>query len=116
MKPLASIVLNIKGRNWEFKLFTDSRFNKMYNPNDEGNAAMTVFSKYEVHFAKSDWCPVDIRHEIGHVLYYMCLNGSSGHDTGQVEESMCEIIGHHTPEILMWADTITERFIKYNKD
>jgi hypothetical protein len=117
MKPIFSITLLIKGRDWTFNLFTDKAFNKLHNPNgDENNAGMTLPYSYEVHFSKSAWCPVDIRHEIGHILYFMSLNGSSEHDAGQVEESMCEIIGHHAPEIIMWSDRVAERFLNYNKD
>lgn len=116
MKPITSLTLSIKGRDWTFKLFTDRNFDKIHNPEgDENNAAMTCPSIYEVHFSKSFWCPVDIRHELGHVLYHMTQTSSAGHDTLQVEETFCEIIGHNTPEIMMWSDRVAEKFLNYNK-
>lgn len=116
MKPLASIILLIKGREWTFKLFSDRAFNKLHNiEGNENNAAMTIPTMYEVHFAKSDWCMVDIRHELGHVLYAMTQTASASHDPDQVEETMCEIIGQNAPEIILWSDRIAERFFNYDK-
>jgi hypothetical protein len=116
MKALASIILDIKGRPWTFKLFTDKSFDKMHNPNDEGNAAMTLASKYEVHFAKSEWDLVDIRHEVGHCFKTMSNTGSSELDAEQTEELMCEIIGHHCTEIILVSDKVAECFLNYHKE
>lgn len=115
MKPLASIVLKIKGRNWTFLLLTDRAFNKLHNPEGESNAAMTLFTKYEVHFAKTDWSLVDIRHELGHCYYAMSQVGSSELTPSQVEETMCSIFGAHGPEMSLIADRIAECFFNYNK-
>ena len=115
MKPLTSISLDIKGRSWCFKLFTDRAFDRLHNPNDEGNAGMTLPNIYEVHFAKSEWDTVDIRHEIMHLLYHMSLTGSAEHDPSQVEETMCEITATHYHEIGLWSDRVTERFLNYHK-
>lgn len=114
MKPLASITINIKGRDWTFKLLSDRVFNKQHNPEDEGNAAMTLQSKYEVHFRKSDWSPNAIKHEIGHVLHFASLVGSSDLSAEDSVELMCEIIGEHTEEILLWSNRITERFLNHD--
>jgi hypothetical protein len=117
MKPLTSIILSIKGREWHFKLFTDRAFDKLHNPNgDENNAAMTCLNIHEVHFAKSDWCNTDIRHEICHVFYAMTNTSSAGHDPLQVEETLCEVFGQHGPEMITLADRVAERFHNYNKD
>ena len=116
MKPLTSITINIKGREWCFKLFTDRAFDKLHNPNDEGNAAMTLSNIYEVHFAKSEWDLVDIRHELGHVFANMSRTSSAELDALQTEELMCEIIAHHATEIILISDRIAERFLNYDKE
>lgn len=117
MKYLSKIVIPIKGRNWTFMLLSDRIFDKTHNPEgDEGNAGMTVFSQYEAHFAKSEWSLIDIRHEIGHILRFMGNTTSSTLDADQTEELMCEIIGHHSLEICMWADQVAERFLNYHKE
>lgn len=115
MKHLTSITIPIKGRNWTFRLFTDKAFDKLYNPNDEGNAGMTVFSQYEVHFPKSEWDVVDIRHEILHIYKFMCNTGSATLDVDQTEELLCEVFGNNALEMCMYADQVAERFLNYNK-
>jgi hypothetical protein len=107
---MASVVLNIKGRDWTFQLITDKRFDKLHNQEDQGRAAVTMPNQYEVHFRKSDWCIKDIRHELGHVLYEMSGTGTADPDSEQVEEIMCEIIAEYTPEIILWSDRISEKF------
>jgi hypothetical protein len=118
MKCLTQITIPIKGRNWNFMLFSDRAFDKLHNsdPENNDNAGMTIFSQYEVHFPKSEWDLVDIRHEIGHILKFMCNTTSAELDSNQTEELMCEIIGNHGQEICMWADQIAERFLNYHKD
>ena len=111
------ITLSIKGRDWAFILMTDKSFDKLYNANenaeDNNNAAMTLTGNaYEVHFRKSDWDIVKIRHEIGHVLYRMSLVNDASHTPDQVEETFCQIIGHHGPEIELWTDRVAERFFE----
>lgn len=108
---MSQITINIKGRDWKFVLMPDKRFDKLYNENGGQNAAMTVPSIYEVHFAKSEWDVVTIRHELLHVLYSMSLTGSAGLDPVQVEETCAEIVAHHAIEIVFWADRITEKFL-----
>lgn len=109
---MSQLTINIKGRDWRFTLMPDKRFNKIHNPNDEGNAAMTVPSSYEVHFRKSDWDVATIRHELMHVLYNMSLVGSAELSTTDVQEICAEIVGEHAIEIVLWADRISEKFIK----
>lgn len=116
MKHLAHIIKEIKGKQWHFKLFSDRVFDKVHNPNDEGNAGMTIFSKYEVHFSKSEWDLVDIRHELSHVYFYMSNTGSAELSALQTEETMCEIFGNHAPEMVMIADSIAECFLNYHKE
>lgn len=116
MKHLAQIRKEIKGKTWHFKLLSDKVFNKIHNPNDEGNTGMTVFSKYEVHFSKSEWDLVDIRHELFHVYFHMSNTGSAGLDSSQTEETMCEIFGNHALEMIMIADNIAECFLNYDKE
>lgn len=116
MKPLTSIVLSIKGRNWTFKLFTDKAFDKLHNPNGEDNAGMTVFSQYEVHFPKSEWDTIDIRHEVLHIFKFMCNTGSATLDPDQTEELLCEIFGNNGIEMCLIADRVAERFLNYHKD
>lgn len=110
------IVLDIKGRTWTFILMTDKAFDKLHNsnenPEENNNGAMTLPTVYEVHFRKTDWTLILIRHELGHVLYQMGLNGSTNHTPAQVEEAMCTIIGYHNAEIDLWADRICERFFE----
>jgi hypothetical protein len=108
---MSQITINIKGRDWKFVLMPDKRFDKLYNPNDEGNAAMTVPAIYEVHFAKAHWDVATIRHELLHVLFSMSLTGSAGLEPDQVEETCAEIVAQHAIEIVFWADRITERFL-----
>ena len=116
MKPLASITINVKGRDWTFKLFTDRAFDKLHNPNDEGNAAMTLPTKYEVHFAKSEWDLIDIRQELGHLFAYMSRTSSAELSAEQTEELMCEIVAHHATEIILISDRVAERFLNYDKE
>jgi hypothetical protein len=116
MKCLTQITIQIKGRGWTFKLFSDRNFDKLHNPNgDENNAGMTVFSQYEVHFPKSEWGLVELRHEIGHILKFMSNTHSAELDAFQVEENMCDIIGAHGPEICFWAEQVAEKFLNHNK-
>ena len=114
MKHLTAMTINIKGRDWTFRLFSDKVFNKVYNPNDEDNAAMTLQNKYEVHFRKGDWSPNTIKHELGHVLHFASLVGSSALSAEDSIELMCEIIGEHTEEILLWSNRIAENFLNHD--
>ena len=107
---MLTITIKIKGRPWNFTLITDRKFDKLHNEDDGGRTAVTLTNQYEVHFKKSEWCVKDIRHELGHVLYIMSLTGSVGLTPDQVEETMCEIIGEHCSEIVMWSDRIAEKF------
>lgn len=116
MKHLASIIIPIKGRNWSFRLFSDKTFDKLHNPNGEENAAMTIFSQYEVHLPKSEWDIVDIRHECCHIFKHMANTGSAELDASQTEELMCEIFGNHGLEICLIADQVAERFLNYHKE
>ena len=113
MKCLTSITLNIKGRDWKFSLCSDKVFNKIYNPDDEGNAAMTIQGTKEVHFRKSDWSGIAIKHEIGHILHFSTLSSSSELTADQTVEIMCELIGEHAEEIVLWASQVTERFLNH---
>jgi len=107
---MASITISIKGRDWNFILLTDRRFDKLHNEDGGSRAGMTSPNQYECHFRKSDWCISDIRHELGHALFHMSLTGSSDLTPDQTEETMCEIIAHHTPEIMLWSDRVAEKF------
>ena len=119
MKILAQIDIKIKGRKWKFLLFTDRAFDKLHNSNEDesenGNAAMTVVSKYEVHFPKSEWNIVDIRHELTHCFYAMAGVNSSELTVKQVEETLCEIVGKDGPEMMLIADRVAECFFNYKK-
>jgi hypothetical protein len=107
-----TISLDIKGRTWTFILMADKKFDKLHNPDIESiNVAMTVPSIYEIHFRKSNWDLITIRHEIFHVLYSMGLSGSAELTPAQVEEMAAEIVGHHGPEICLWTDRVAERFL-----
>ena len=114
MKHLTSIVISIKGKEWHFRLFSDRVFNKVHNPEDEGNTAMTIQAKYEAHFRKSDWLPSTIKHEIGHILHFASLTGSSDLSAEASIELMCELIGEHTEEILLWSSRVTENFLNHD--
>lgn len=105
-----SIVINIKGRDWMFKLITDRQFDRLHNADGAERAGVTMVNQYECHFRKSDWAIIDLRHELGHCLYHMSLTGSSDLTPDQVEETMCQIIGYHTPDIILWSDRIAEKF------
>lgn len=107
---MSEINVDIKGRPWKFLLLTDRRFDKLHNEDEAGRAGITLPNQYECHFRKSDWCIADIRHELGHALFHMSLTASAGPTPDQVEELMCEIIAHHTPEIVLWSDRIAEKF------
>ena len=110
---MSDMTIQIKGRNWKFILMNDRRFDKLHNPTGESPAvAMTIPDIYEAHFRKSDWDIVTIRHELGHILYLMSLTGSAELSAHQVEETFAEIIGHHSAEIVVWAETVAERFFK----
>jgi hypothetical protein len=107
---MKEITLNIKGRDWKFKLLSDAKFNKLHNGDGGDRPGVTMPPNYEVHFRKSDWTLIDIRHELGHVLYHMSLTTSSDLTPDQVEETMCSIIGYHVPDIIVWSDRIAEKF------
>lgn len=110
---MADITLDLKGRNWKFILLPDRRFDKLHNSNGESPAvAMTIPDTYEVHFRKSDWDIVTIRHEIAHVLFNMSMTGSAELTAYQVEETFAEIVGHNAAEIVVWAERVAERFFK----
>jgi len=113
MKYLSKISIQIKGRDWQFILLPDKLFDRMYNKEDEGNAAMTLQAKYEVHFRKSDWSPNTIKHEIGHILHFASLVSSSDLSVEDAIELMCEIIGEHSEEILLWSSRVSENFINH---
>lgn len=109
---MSEITIDIKGRNWKFILMNDRRFDKLWNPGENvANVAMTVSSTYEVHFRKSDWDVIAIRHELLHVLYSASLVSSTNMSVDDVQELCAEIVGHHTLEIALWADRIAERFL-----
>lgn len=112
MKPLVNIILHVKGRDWNFILYTDKAFNKFHN-NDGGsdNCAMTITGAREVHFRKSDWSGVAIAHEIGHILHLASLVSSSEMSPDDTVELMCEIIGEHVEEIVLWKSRVVERFL-----
>lgn len=105
-----TVTLDIKGRSWTFILMSDAKFDKINNPEGEAHTAMTVQRQYEVHFKKSEWTVIDIRHEIGHILYYMNQTDTADLKPDDVEEVMCQIIGHNAPEIVTWADRVAEKF------
>jgi len=109
---MAEAVVNIKGRDWKFILMPDRLFDKLHNAGGEQNVAMTNGGSYEVHFRKSDWDVITVRHELGHILYNSSLTGSAENQPDQVEEIFCEIIGHHWAEIGVWTDRITEKFFQ----
>ena len=108
---MKEITIQIKGRDWRFILMTDRRFDRLHNPEDEGNMAMTIEGTYEVHFRKSDWSLPAIRHELLHVLYFASLVGSTDISRDDVQEICAEIVGEHGPEICLWADRIATKFI-----
>lgn len=110
MKPIASIVLKIKGREWTFLLLHDKAFIKIHG---DDAMAMTIPGKYEVHFRKSDWSTVAIKHEIGHILHFASLVSSSEMSTEDIVELMCEIIGEHCEEIILWTNRVVERFLNH---
>ena len=107
---MSDITLEIKGRPWKFILVPDKRFDRLHNEDGSARAGLTLPNQYECHFRKSDWCIVDIRHEIGHALFHMSLTSSSDLTPSQVEETMCQIIAVHTPEIILWSDRVAEKF------
>lgn len=113
MKHLAVADIKVKGRLWKFILMTDRAFDKLHNANGGQNAAMTISTKYEVHFPKSCWDIVNIRHELGHVFYTMSSVNSSDLTPLQVEETMCSIFGSHGPEMMLIADRVAECFFNY---
>ena len=112
MKSVTSITILVKGREWKFSLLSDRVFDKLHNsePENDQNGAMTLPPKYEVHFPKSSWNIIDIRHELGHVFYTMADVGSSNLTPDQVEETMCTIIGQNHAEIGLIADRVAECF------
>jgi len=110
---MSNLVINIKGRDWNFILVPDKRFDKIhnYNTDEDSNIAMTLPTQYEVHFRKSDWNAATIRHEMLHVLFNMSLVGSANLDVTDVQEICAEIVGEHAIEIVMWSDRISEKFL-----
>lgn len=109
---MSEITLEIKGRPWKFVLVTDKRYDKLHNKNGEDSVAVTMQGLYEVHFKKSCWDLITIRHEIGHILYNMSLTGSAENTPEQVQEIYCEIIGHHWSDIGIWTDRVAEKFFQ----
>lgn len=105
-----TLVLNIKGRDWTFTLLTDKAFDKLHNPNAEGNTAMTMTNQYRTEFRKSDWCVTDIIHELGHVVYSLSPTRSADLSSGDVEEIMCDIYSTDYFQIGVWTGLIAEKF------
>jgi hypothetical protein len=105
-----SINIQIKGRSWEFTLVPDKTFDKLHNVNDEGHTAMTMVNQYKTDFRKSDWCFVDIIHELGHVIYSLSPTRSVTLEGGDVEEVMCDIYSSDYFEIGLIAGRIAEKF------
>jgi hypothetical protein len=109
---MSSITIQIKGRDWTFQLLTDRRFDKLYNTDTEDTSgAITLPTVYEVHFRRSNWDIVTIRHELLHVLYNMSLVSSTSLSVTDVQELCAEIVGHHSSEIILWSDRIAEKFL-----
>lgn len=111
-KYKTSITIPIKGRDWQFALIPDKTFDKLHNSQGEGAVAMTNVGNYEVHFRKSDWDLITIRHELLHVLFAAGLSGSAELTPAQVQEVCAEIVGHHTSDIVLWTDRIAEKFLE----
>lgn len=107
---MGTIIIEIKGRPWTFILMNDKKFDRLHNQDDGNRTGVTLPHQYEVHFKKSEWTIIDIRHEIGHILFHMSRNDTADLTAAQVEETMCQLIGHDAPEIVMWADRVAERF------
>lgn len=107
---MSTITIEIKGRPWTFILMPDKRFDKLHNPEGDLATGMTMPNTYEVHFRKSDWCNVDIRHELGHVLFRMSEANAAELSPADVEEVMCEIYAKNYADIGVWSDRIAEKF------
>jgi hypothetical protein len=108
---MADVTIDIKGRPWKFVLLPDKRYDKLYNEDPEDmSAAITLPGIYEVHFRKSDWDIVTIRHEIMHVLYNASLVSSADLKIHDVQEICAEIVGQHASEIVVWSDRVAQRF------
>lgn len=106
----SSITLNIKGRDWEFILVPDKTFDKLHNQDGGARPAVTMPNQYRVEFRKSDWCLVDIIHELGHVLYHMNESGTADLTADQVEETMCQLMARNYFDIGRYAGLIAEKF------
>lgn len=115
MKHIAQLSIDIKGRPWHFKLFSDRNFDKMHNDEEMSTGAITIPSKYEVHFSKSTWDLNFIRHEIFHIFYAMSEVASSDLTPDQVEETMCSIGGAYLQDIALISDRVAECFFNHNK-
>lgn len=102
------ITLNIRGRDWKFSLISPMKFDKLHNADGETRTGVTIIPNYEVHF--KEWSMVDIRHELGHVLYAMNRGETANPTPDQVEETMCQLIAYHHADMAVWADRIAERF------
>lgn len=108
---MSQITLDIKGRPWTFVLMTDRRYDRLYNLEEDTSSAITLPTIYEVHFRRSNWDLVTIRHELLHVLYNMSLVSSTDMSNEDVQEICAEIVAHHAIEIVLWADRIAEKFL-----
>lgn len=109
---MSNIVLSVKGRDWNFILIPDKRYDKLHNHTENDHSmAITLPTVYEVHFRKSDWDLGTIRHELLHVLYAMSLVGSTDLSISDVQEICAEIVGQHTPDVVLWTDRIAEKFL-----
>jgi len=110
---MTDITLDIKGRKWKFVLVPDKRYDRQHNPGPEDDSvAITLPDLTEVHFKKSSWDMVTIRHELAHVLFNLSLVSSASLTPDQVEETFAEIIAHHCSEIIVWSDQIAHKFMK----
>jgi hypothetical protein len=109
-KTKNSITINIKGRDWQFVLVPDKTFDKMHNGDGGSRTAMTMVNQYRTDFRKSDWCLVDIIHELGHVVYSLSPTRSANLTPYDVEEVMCDIYSTDYFEIGKWAGMICEKF------
>lgn len=108
--PKTSIVIIVKGREWTFNLLTDKTYDKLHNSEGTHSTAMTLVNQYRTDFRKSDWCLVDIIHELGHVIYSLSPTRSANLTTNDVEEVMCDIYSSDYFEIGLIASRISEKF------
>lgn len=102
------VIVNIKGKDWKYKLLSDKTYDKLHGDTSNG---ITLPDECEVHIRKSTMNSNILRHESFHVFYFSSLVETADLTALQTEEIACEIFGEHGPEMMSICDYVLNKFL-----